>query len=87
MSCLAQLILAPFLHTPYHVVGIVVRVSATRAEDPRFDSRLRCGDLSESRHTSDTPGAWRYRVSAGTGWPDVSILIYSAELPSMQQVL
>ena len=20
------------------------------------------------------PGAWRYKVSAGTGWPDVSIL-------------
>ena len=35
------------------------------------------------RHTSDLkigtpvdtlPGAWRYRVSAGIGWPDVSIL-------------
>ena len=36
-----------------------------------------------SSHTSDLkigtpvaalPGAWRYRVSAGTGWPGVSIL-------------
>ena len=40
-------------------------------------------DFPGSNHTSDlkigTPvatlsGAWRYRVSAGTGWPDVSIL-------------
>ena len=39
--------------------------------------------LSRSSHTSDfttdhpvatLPGAWRYRVSAGTGWPGVSIL-------------
>ena len=36
-----------------------------------------------SSHTSDLrigtpvatlPGAWRYRVSTGTGWPNVSIL-------------
>ena len=39
--------------------------------------------FSRSSHTSDLridtpvatlPGAWRYRVSAGTGWPGVSIL-------------
>ena len=42
-----------------------------------------CGDFSRSSHTSDLkigtpvatlPGTWRYRVSAGTGWFDVSIL-------------
>ena len=47
-----------------------------------FDSRLLHGDFSGSGHTSDfktgaqvvtLPGAWRYRVSAGTGWPGVSI--------------
>ena len=41
------------------------------------------GIFSGSSHTSDLkigtpvatlPGAWRYRVSAGTGWPGVSIL-------------
>ena len=41
------------------------------------------GDFSWSSHASDSiigtpvatlPGAWRYRVSAGTGWPGVSIL-------------
>ena len=41
------------------------------------------GIFSGSSHTSDfkigtpgatLPGAWRYRVSTGTGWPDVSIL-------------
>ena len=59
------------------LVGLVVQASASRGEDPGFDSRLR-RDFSRSNHTSDfkigTPGAWRYRVSAGTGWPCVSIL-------------
>ena len=41
------------------------------------------GIFPGSSHTSDLqigtpvatlPGAWRYRVSAGTGWPSVSIL-------------
>ena len=58
-----------------HRVGLVVKASASRAEDPGFESRLR------SSHTSDikigTPlvtllGAWRFRVSAETGRPDVS---------------
>ena len=57
--------------------------SSSRAADPRFDSGLRRGNFSRSSHTSDLkigtpvaslPGAWRYRVSAGTGWPGVSIL-------------
>ena len=42
------------------------------------------GIFSGLSHTSDSkigtpvatlPGAWRYRVSAGTGWPGVSILL------------
>ena len=60
----------------------MVKVSASTAEDPGFESRLR-RDFSGSSHTSDlqigTPvatltGAWRSRVSAGTGRPGVSIL-------------
>ena len=60
----------------------MVKASASRAEDPGFKSRLR-RDFPGSSHTRDlnigTPlaalsGAWRYRVSAGTGWPRVSIL-------------
>ena len=56
---------------------------ASRAEDPRFDSRLHRGDFAGSSQTSDLkigtpvatlPGAWRYRVSAGTGWLCVSIM-------------
>ena len=59
-----------------------VKASASRAEDPGFESRLR-RDFSVSSHTSDLkigtpvatlPGAWRYRVSTGTGRPGVSIL-------------
>ena len=64
------------------LVGLVVKVSALRAEDPGFKSRL-CWDFFGSSHTNDLkigtpvatlPGAWRYRVSAGTGRPCVSIL-------------
>ena len=64
-------------------VGLVVKASDLRAEDPGFISRLLRGDFSRSSHTSEfkigspvatLPGAWRYRVSAGTGWLGVSIL-------------
>ena len=60
----------------------MVKASASRAEDPGFESRLR-RDFSGSSRTSDLiigtpvaalPGAWHYRVSAGTGRPGVSIL-------------
>ena len=66
-----------------HLTGLVVKASASRAEDPGFESRLRRDFFSESSHTSDLkigtpvatlPGAWHYRVGAGTGWPGVSIL-------------
>ena len=62
--------------------GLAVKASASRAEDPGFESCL-CRDFSGSSHTSDLkfgtpvatlPGAWHYRVSAGTGHPSVSIL-------------
>ena len=66
----------------HRLVGLVVKASVSRAKDPGFESRRR-RDFSGSSHTSDlkigTPvatllGAWRYRVSAGTGRPGVSIL-------------
>ena len=62
------------------LVGIVVKASASRAEDPGFKSHQ---GFSGSSHTSELkigtsvatlPGAWHYRVSAGTGWLGVSIL-------------
>ena len=64
------------------LVGLVVNASASRAEDPGFESRLR-REFFGSSHTSyfkiGTPvptllTVWRYRVSAGTGWTGVSIL-------------
>ena len=67
-----------FRFVVHRLVGLVVKASASRAEDP-----LAPGIFSGSSHTSDLnigtpvatlPGAWRYRVSAGTGWPGVSIL-------------
>ena len=66
----------------HHLVGLVVKASTLRAEDPGFESRW-WRDFSGSSHTSDLnigtpvatlPGAWRYRISAGTGRPVVSIL-------------
>ena len=64
------------------VVGLVVR--RPPRERKILGSNLACaGIFSGSSHTSDfkigTPvatllGAWRYRVSAGTGRPGVSIL-------------
>ena len=64
------------------LVGLVVKASASRAEDPGFDSRLR-RDFSGSSHNTDfkistpvatLPDAWCSRVSAGTGRSGVSIL-------------
>ena len=58
------------------------KASTSRAEDPGFESHLR-RDFFGSSHASDSktgtpvatlPGAWHYRVSAGTGRPGVSIL-------------
>ena len=68
--------------TTNRLVGRVVKASASRAEDPRFESRQRRGVFfSGSSHTSDlqngTPVATLpgvIAVSAGTGWPGVSIL-------------
>ena len=68
--------------TQDRLAGIVVKASVSGAQDPGFESRLR-RDFSGSSHTSDfkigtpvatLPGAWWYRVCAGTGWPGVSIL-------------
>ena len=54
------------------------KASASMIPAPRFDP---CFAVVESYqclqywHSSGYPaGAWRYRVSAGTGWPVVSIL-------------
>ena len=60
----------------------MVKASASKVEDPGFESRLR-RDFFGSSHTSDLetgtpvatlPGAWCYRVSTATGQPGVSIL-------------
>ena len=76
----------PTIHArvfPHHrLVDLAVKASASRAEDPGFESGLR-RDFYGSSPTSDLkigtpgatlPGAWRYRVSALTGWPGVSVL-------------
>ena len=68
---------------PIRHVGLVVKASASRAEDPGFDSRLHHGDFSGSSDTSDLKtgapvatltSACCYRVSTGNGWTDVNIL-------------
>ena len=57
----------------------LVPLGSSREEDSGVESRLSRGsshtnDLKISTPTATLPGAWRYRVSAGTGWPDVSTL-------------
>ena len=85
MTCTATVYLLADLRlslTTDRLIYLVVKVFASRAEDPGFESLLRW-DLSGSSHTSDSkigtpvatlPGAWHYRVSTGTGRPCVSIL-------------
>ena len=58
------------------------KASASRVEGPGFESRLRwdflgvesCQYLKTGAPVATLPGTWRYRVSAGTGRPGVSIL-------------
>ena len=73
----------------------MVKASASRAEDPGFESHLR-RDFSGSSHTSDLkigspvatlPGAWRHRVSAGTGRPGVNILWHSGIVGEVESLL
>ena len=72
----------PIPQHKYRLVGLVVKASTLRAQDSRFESRLR-RDFSgvESYQwlklgtpVATLPGAWCYTVSAGTGWLGVSIL-------------
>ena len=71
------------LFLPDRLVGLVVKASASRAEDPGFHSGLRRGEFSGSSHTSDfkigtsvatLSGAWRYRVGDRASWSGVSML-------------
>ena len=66
----------------YRLVGLVVKASARERKVPGSNPAC-AGIFSGSSHTIDLnigtpvatlPGAWRYRVSAGTGRPGVSIL-------------
>ena len=67
----------------HYLDSLVVKVSALGAEDLGFSSCLHCGDFSRSSYISDfeigapvatLPGAWCYRVSAGTGgWVSLSV--------------
>ena len=72
----------PTVRTEYRLVGLVVRRPPRERKIPGSNPAC-AGIFSGSSHTSDSkigtpvatlPGAWRYRVSAGTGRPGVSIL-------------
>ena len=67
----------------HRLVGLVVKASASRAKEPGFESRLRKDffrdrvlrvTLKIGTPVATLPGAWCYRVRAGTGRPGVSIL-------------
>ena len=83
VSPFTSIVLISFAANNYCLVGLLVKVSTTRAGDPGFESRL-CWDFCGVRVI---PVTWKlahkwlpcqapgiYRVSAGTGWPGVSIL-------------
>ena len=62
---------------------MMMMMSTRRAADPGPGLAFPFGAFSRSSHASDLKidtlvatrsGAWRYRVSAKTDWPDVSIL-------------
>ena len=66
----------------YHLVGLVVRRPPRERKIPGSNPAC-AGIFLGSSHTNDfkigtpvatLPGAWRYRVSTGTGRPGVSIL-------------
>ena len=68
--------IAPFNAIIIIILLLLVKASASRVEDSGSESRLRRGDFSGSSHNSDLkigtpvvilPGAWRDRVSVGTG--------------------
>ena len=69
-------------HTEDHLFGLMVRRPPRERKIPGSNPTC-AGIFSGSRHTSDSkigtpvatlPGAWHYRVSAGTGQPGISIL-------------
>ena len=70
------------VHAANRLASLVVKASASGAEDPGFESRLRrdffgpsyTSDLKIGTPVATLPGAWHCRVSAGTGRPGVSIL-------------
>ena len=66
-----------------HLVGLVVKARQLRERKIPGSNPSCEGIFPGSSHTSDfkigtpvvtLPGAWRYTVSARTGWPGVSIL-------------
>ena len=64
------------------LVGLVVKASASGEQDPGsnpacaeiFPGSSHISDLKIGTPVATLPGAWRYRVSAGTGRPGVNIL-------------
>ena len=75
MDCLAVAVFV-YVFEQNHLVGLVVRRPARERKVPGSNPAC-AGIFSGSSHTSDLnigtpvatlPGAWRDRVSAGTGW-------------------
>ena len=68
------------LPCPDRFAGLVVKASASGAEDPGSNipacDRIfpHTSDLKIGTPVATLPGAWRHRISAGTGRPSVSML-------------
>ena len=76
-TCFPPLLSLPSFH---RLVGLVVKASASRAAvrglNPAYDGIFPCRVIPVTIGTpvATLPGVWRYRVSAETGRPGVSIL-------------
>ena len=67
----------------YRLVGQVVKASTPKSEGPEFESRLIPEFSKIDTPVATLPGAWRYRVSAGTDRPGVSIQWLPCQAPGV----
>ena len=69
----------------------LLKASASRAEDPGFEYRFPgsslTSDLKIGTPVAALPGAWRRRVSAGTGWPRCQYIVTGRDDKFDQQLL
>ena len=59
----------------HRLVDLVVKASTSRAADLDFYPCSHTSDFKVGNPVAALPGAWRYRVNVGTGWPGPGVLL------------